>query len=212
MHVNSAEKSIVCKLTYVGPPGVGKGEMLLHLYQHFAAVQGEHTTFEERSFASREDLSEMSDEEFQQFSSNAETALSASYDDLVRAGELVWFRTRLAEATASDQFSVHVDAFTVSGPTEHDVFAELAMKGADCVVFVADPEDEDATLDSWDDLRSDWDGPVVLVVNGAEFTEEVEEWLGFDGEAFAEPGGFDHSKIAFETAAKIALRHARSSN
>lgn len=213
MHVNSAEQSIICKLCYAGPAGVGKGELLTHLYRHFAASQGEHTAFESRRFAPRAELAEtMSDDEVEAFVANAESAMDASYDELVDSGELVWFRARLAEATAADQFAVHVDAFTVSGEADQDHLWAMAMQGADCVVFVADPDDREATVDAWATLQSDWKGPVVLFVHGSEFTDEVEEWLGFEGEALAESDGFEHTKLAFETAAKVALRHARASN
>jgi hypothetical protein len=154
----------------------------------------------------------MSADEVEEFVTHAEESMGASYEELVDAGELVWFRTRLAPATSPDQFDVYVDAFTVSGGAYDGVFGALAMRDADGVVFVADPCEREDTLASWESLREQWDGPTVLFVVDADDTEEIAEWLGHEGPAYAEGDGFEHMLATFQDAAKVAVQHARSAN
>lgn len=212
MYVNREEQSIVTKVCFWGPPGIGKGALLEALFSHFSSASGEHTAFDRKEFAPKKALADELGDDAEAFILAASESLGVPYDELTEAGELVFFRTRVS-AGGDDQFSVYVDSYTVSGETDSDALRDFSLKGADCVVFVADGVDEEATLEQWSALNDHaWNGKTVLLVQGVNFSDETEELLEFEGRAFAEKAGFEHSLEAFYAACELALDHARKSN
>jgi hypothetical protein len=195
MHVNQAERTIVCKVCFFGAYSVAKGEILEQLYDHFRAWQGEFTDFERRTFPPRDVMAQaLEADQLDAAVSSAEEAFGAPWDELVEGGTLVWLRTPAAAGGESDEFDILVDSFTVDGPSETDVLRRFTLQGADSTVFVADADNRTTTLQAWRDLqRSGWSGPILVLVLNGDDTAEIAELLDHDGPIIAPE---DHEDVA----------------
>lgn len=215
MYISESERTVLCKICYVGPSNVGKGEMLHALRDHFAARDGAGTHIEQKRFTPRSELSQtMKQAEVDQFVANAEAAFGASYADLTLAGTLIWMRAALPGSSHASTYRRSAEVFCASGVATNTALSDWCLAGADAVVFVADGRAEglDATKRSWDALKGSFRGPIVLLANHVAYADEIAEELEFEGQMFAEPGEFAGTLEAFHAVAAAAMRKFKQVN
>lgn len=214
MYINESERSVLTKVCYWGPPGAGKQDLLRALYDHFAALDGEHAEFETKRLAPAAALG-LDPERTATFVAAAEAAFGAAYSELSASGTLVWLRARTAHATRPGEYHRDVDVFSVSGPATSPALRRYSLAEADAVVFVADArsENREATRRSWNELREESpDAPILLLVNHGSDPDELAEVLDFEGPSFAEDGMFAANLDAFLAAAGVAVQPAEKLN
>lgn len=208
MYINEKERSLLAKLCYYGPAQSGRADLLQALYDHFAALVGEHTELDRQDFPAPVQLeASMGKEAADRLIEAAEIMFGAPYGQLMDSGTLVRFRTALAPLPGA--YTRHIDAFAATGSAFYALLRRYTLKDADAVVFVADSREErrEATLDAWNNLHeSSFDGPIVLLVVHALDASELAEALDFDGPSFAVDNDFAGNLAAFEAAAMLATK------